>query len=480
MSSAIRRTKIVATLGPATDRPGELEKIIKAGVDVVRMNMSHGSAEDHIGRAKLVRELADKLDRQVGVLVDLQGPKIRIGCFENDSIFLKVGSKFSLDNNVDITKGNQLEVGLTYKSLPHDVKPKNHLVLDDGRVVLEVDEVVGERVNCTVIVGGKLSNNKGINLLGGGLSAAALTDKDKADIITAAKIKCDFLALSFPRSADDVELCRSLAEKAGLTCSIVSKIERAEAVADDFTLDGIILASDVIMIARGDLGVEIGDARLPELQKKMIKRARQLNRVTITATQMMETMIDNAIPTRAEVFDVANAVMDGTDAVMLSGETATGHSPSLVIEAMANIALEAEKSRTSRESDHRVNEIFTQIDETIAMASMYAANHFNVKCIVSLTESGNTPLLMSRISSGIPIIAMTQHLDTRRKVTMFRGVYPTSVVYGDLNSEQIRALVLENVKSQNLAKAGDLIVLTRGRSSGQNGGTNQMEIIKVP
>ena len=480
MASDIRRTKIVATLGPATDREGELKKVIEAGVDVVRINMSHGTPEEHVIRARDVRKLAAELGREVGVLVDLQGPKIRVTRFENNSIVLVVGEKFSLDNDVDPMKGSQTEVGLTYKSLPSDVKSGDRLVLDDGRVVLFVDEVVGERVNCTVIVGGKLSNNKGINLLGGGLSAAALTEKDKKDIITAAEIKCDYLALSFPRSADDVEYCRSLASKAGLECSIVSKVERAEAVADDFTLDGIILASDVIMIARGDLGVEVGDAQLPMLQKKMIKRARELNRVTITATQMMETMIDNAIPTRAEVFDVANAVMDGTDAVMLSGETATGHSPSLVIETMANIAHEAEKSRSTRESTHRIDDVFTEIDETVAMASMYAANHFNVKCIVALTESGNTPLLMSRISSGIPIIAMTPHLDTRRKVTLFRGVYPSSVNYGDLSNEKIKELVLDNIKSNNLASPGDLIILTRGQFSGKTGGTNQMEIIKVP
>jgi pyruvate kinase len=480
MPSGMRRTKIVATLGPATDREGELEKLIKAGVDVVRINMSHGNPEEHVERARQVRDIAAKLDRQVGVLVDLQGPKIRVTRFEKDSVFLTVGDKFSLDNDVDPTKGNETEVGLTYKSLPQDVKPGNHLVLDDGRVVLNVDEVVGERVNCTVIVGGKLSNNKGINLLGGGLSAAALTDKDKKDIITAAEIQCDYLALSFPRSADDVEYCRSLAVKAGLDCSIVSKVERAEAVADDFTLDGIILASDVIMIARGDLGVEVGDAQLPMLQKKMIKRARQLNRVTITATQMMETMIENAIPTRAEVFDVANAVMDGSDAVMLSGETATGHSPSLVIETMANIAREAEKSRSTRESTHRIDEMFTEIDETVAMSAMYAANHFKVKCIVSLTESGNTALLMSRISSGIPIIAMTTHIDTRRKVTLYRGVYPSSVDYGELSEIQIKELVVSNIKEFGLASSGDLIVLTKGTNSGTTGGTNQMEIIKVP
>jgi len=480
MPSGLRRTKIVATLGPATDREGELEKIIKAGVDVVRINMSHGNPEEHIDRAKAVRKLAEKFDRQVGVLVDLQGPKIRIARFTDDKVFLEAGDKFAFDNAVGLNDGNQHEVGLTYKNLPYDVKEGDRLLLDDGRLVFQVDNVEGERVNTTTIVGGGLSNNKGINLAGGGLSAAALTEKDKEDILTASEIQADYLALSFPRSAEDVEYCRSLASKAGLNCSIVSKVERAEAVADDATLDGIILASDVIMIARGDLGVEVGDAQLPALQKKMIKRSRQLNRVTITATQMMETMIENAIPTRAEVFDVANAVMDGTDAVMLSGETATGHSPSLVIQTMGNICREAEKSRTSRESTHRIDESFTAVDETIAMATMYAANHFGVKCIAALTESGNTALLMSRISSGMPIIALTPHLDTRRKVTLFRGVYPSSLTYDGLNDEQVKTSIMDRIKEFGIAKSGDLILMTRGEVNGTMGGTNKMEIVKLP
>ncbi|WP_028487320.1 pyruvate kinase [Thiomicrorhabdus chilensis] len=480
MPSGLRRTKIVATLGPATDREGELERLIKAGVDVVRINMSHGIADEHKARAQAVRDLAEKFDHEVGVLVDLQGPKIRIARFAEDKVFLETGDKFSLDNNVGKNDGNQHEVGLTYKNLPYDVKPGDKLLLDDGRLVFEVDNVEGERVNCTVVVGGTLSNNKGINLQGGGLSAAALTDKDKEDIITAAEMNADYLALSFPRSAEDVEYCRSLAQQAGLNCSIVSKVERAEAVADDETLDGIILASDVIMIARGDLGVEVGDAQLPALQKKMIKRSRQLNRVTITATQMMETMIENAIPTRAEVFDVANAVMDGTDAVMLSGETATGKSPSLVVETMGRICREAEKARSTRESTHRIDESFTAVDETIAMATMYAANHFGVKCIAALTESGNTPLLMSRISSGMPIIALTPHLDTRRKVTLFRGVYPSSVDYTGLSDEEIQDMIINRIKAFGIAKEGDLLILTRGEARGLMGGTNRMEIVKVP
>lgn len=478
--ASIRRTKIVATLGPATDRPGELERIIKAGVDVVRINMSHGSVEDHVKRANTVRETAARLDREVAVLVDLQGPKIRIAKFPNGAIQIADGDKFALDNNVGANEGNQHEVGLTYKNLPYDVKPGNLLLLDDGRIVMRVDEVVGERVECTVTVGGTLSNSKGINLLGGGLSATALTEKDKEDIITAAKMNADYLALSFPRSAEDVEYCRSLAVQAGLNCGIVSKVERAEAVGDDETLDGIILASDVVMIARGDLGVEVGDAQLPALQKKIIKRARQLNRVTITATQMMETMIENAIPTRAEVFDVANAVMDGTDAVMLSGETATGKFPHLVVEAMARICHEAEKSRSTRESTHRIDEMFSAVDETIAMATMYAANHFNVKCIAALTESGNTPLLMSRISSGMPIFALTPHTATRRKVCMYRGVYPSIVDYTGLTDEEVQQNILKQLKGFGIVQEGDLVALTRGEQRGNMGGTNRLEIVKVP
>ncbi|SFR64246.1 pyruvate kinase [Thiomicrospira sp. ALE5] len=480
MAETLRRTKIVATLGPATDRPGELERIIKAGVDVVRINMSHGNPEDHLTRAENIRQTAAQVNREVAILVDLQGPKIRIAKFQNGPIELKEGDQFALDNHVANEAGNQQEVGLTYKNLPYDVKTDDLLLLDDGRIVMKVDQVVGERVECTVTVGGTLSNNKGINLLGGGLSASALTEKDKQDILTAAKINADYLALSFPRSAEDVDYCRSLAEQAGLKCGIVSKIERAEAVADDETLDGIILASDVVMIARGDLGVEVGDTQLPALQKKIIKRARQLNRVTITATQMMETMIDNAIPTRAEVFDVANAVMDGTDAVMLSGETATGRSPHQVVATMAKICHEAEKSRSTRHSTHRIEETFQAVDETIAMATMYAANHFNVKCIAALTESGNTPLLMSRISSGMPIFALTPHQATRRKVCMYRGVYPSIVDFKDFTDDEVTESILSQLKQFGRVNAGDLVVVTRGQRQGEMGGTNRMEIVKVP
>lgn len=480
MAKVLRRTKIVATLGPATDRPGELERTIAAGVDVVRINMSHGKAEDSIQRAEEVRAIAKKVGREVAILVDLQGPKIRISTFENGSVELAPGDKFALDNNVAKGAGNQQEVGLTYTNLPYDVKVGDTVLLDDGRIVMQVEAINGERVECVVTVGGTLSNSKGINLLGGGLSASALTEKDKEDILTAAKMKADYLALSFPRSQDDVEYCRELAEAAGLYAGIVSKVERAEAVEDDETLDGIILASDVVMIARGDLGVEVGDAQLPAIQKKIIRRARQLNRVTITATQMMETMIENAIPTRAEVFDVANAVMDGSDAVMLSGETAVGHSPSTVVAAMARICKEAEKSRSTRESTHRMYEYFGAIDETIAMSTMYAANHFNVKCIAALTESGNTPLLMSRISSGMPIMALTPNPQTQRKVCMYRGVYPSLIDYEGMDDGKVEELILQQLKATGIVDQGDLVILTRGQVRGKMGGTNRLEIVKVP
>lgn len=473
-----RRTKILATLGPATDMPGMIDQMIMAGLDVVRINFSHGAASEHIERARFVRERGRALGREIGVLVDLQGPKIRITRFREGFVMLAPGDKFALDNDIDKMDGDRNGVGLTYKSLPHDVKAGDRLLLDDGRVVMDVDRVVGERVECTVVVGGKLSNNKGINLQGGGLSAAAITEKDKEDILSAAEIQADYLAFSFPRSADDVNECRRLANEAGLFASIVSKIERAEAVQDP-TLEEIIRASDAVMIARGDLGVEIGDAQLPAMQKKIIKMARNLNKLTITATQMMETMIDNPIPTRAEVFDVANAVIDGTDAVMLSGETATGKHPHIVIEAMARICLEAEKERETRTSTHRIDQVFQATDESIAMAAMYIANHYNIRAIASLTESGSTALLMSRISSGIPIYAITPHIKTRQKVTLYRGVYPMSFDYEGIENDDIVPSMIAELKRTGAVQDGDKVLVTRGKHRGIMGGTNVLLIVEV-
>ncbi len=392
-----RRTKIIATLGPATDDPKALDAIIDAGVDVVRLNFSHGSREEHVARAETVRNRARAFGRQVGVMGDLQGPKIRTGRFANGPVELVEGADFAIDTALEINAGNSEVVGSTYGNLHEDVKRGDTMLLDDGRIVLWIDQVTGTRIQCRVVVGGELSNNKGINLQGGGLSTGALTEKDREDIKTAAAMQADYIAVSFVRSGEDIREARKLLADAGWTeCGIVAKIERAEAVNN---IESILDEADVVMIARGDLGVEIGDAALPPIQKSIIKRARERNRLAITATQMMETMITNAIPTRAEVFDVANAVLDGTDAVMLSGETAVGKHPQKVVAAMDRICVEAEKQRIARTSDHRINSEFSRVDEAIAMAAMYTANHLGVKAIAAITESGSTTLWMSRISS---------------------------------------------------------------------------------
>ena len=453
-----------------------LDKILEAGVDVVRINFSHGTEEEHIERAERVRNRARAHGRQVGVLADLQGPKIRIEKFKQGKIKLEEGDTFILDTKCGSSDGDNERVGLAYKDLPNDVKRGDTLLLDDGRVVFWVNESTETEVKCRVVVGGTLSDRKGINKQGGGLSAPALTDKDRADIKTAAKMDVDYLAVSFVRHAGDVEEARKLLRAEGCHGGIVSKIERAECLS---VVDEIIEASDVIMIARGDLGVEIGDAALPPVQKRLIKAARLKNRVAITATQMMESMITNQIPTRAEVFDCANAVLDGTDAVMLSAETATGDYPDLAIAAMDRICLEAEKEREVTRSDHRIDSTFKCIDEAIAMATMYSANHLHVKAIAALTESGSTALWMSRISSGIPIYALTEHVATRRKVTLFRGVYPVSFEPPIKDHAAVNREAVDELLRRGAVRDGDLVVITKGDMMGVLGGTNGMKIVRV-
>ncbi len=472
----LRRTKILATLGPATDDLKVLDGIIQAGVDVVRINFSHGDPADHQRRVEAVRNRARAHGRQVGVLADLQGPKIRIDRFKDKSITLVEGERFTLDANWPATEGNQERVGLTYKELPNDVNRGDTLLLDDGRIVLWVEKVDGAEIICKVVVAGKLSNNKGINRQGGGLSAAALTEKDIADIKTAAELQADYLAVSFPRCADDIHLARRLLREAGGQGDIVAKIERAEAVT---AIEEIIAATDAVMIARGDLGVEIGDAELPAVQKDIIRLARSMNRVSITATQMMESMIENPIPTRAEVFDVANAVLDGTDAVMLSAETAAGKYPVKAVSAMDRICREAEKQPLAKTSDHRLNTRFGRTDEAIAMAAMYTANHLGVRAIAALTESGSTPLWMSRISSGIPIYALTPHVATRRKVTLYRGVYPVSFKVESTNHAVVNKEAVDELVRRGAVRDGDLVIIAKGDLMGVHGGTNAMKIVRV-
>lgn len=471
-----RRTKIVATLGPATDDPKALDDLIQAGVDVCRINFSHGTADEHKSRVETVRNRARACGRQVGIIADLQGPKIRIGSFESGSIHLSEGDMFTLDAEMDTAAGNQNAVGLAYKDLPEDVDRGDTLLLDDGAIVLWVDEVEGPRILCRVVVGGALSDKKGINKQGGGLSAAALTEKDMQDIKTAAEIEADYLALSFPRSAADVNQARELLHKAGGHGEIIAKIERAEALQN---IEEIIKASDVIMIARGDLGVEIGDPELPGVQKNLVHQARSMNRVVITATQMMQSMIENHTPTRAEVMDVANAVLDGTDAVMLSAETSVGKHPAKVVSAMSKICIGAEKQREAMVSTHRMDTTFDYVDEAIAMATMYTANHLGVAAIVALTESGSTPLWMSRISSGIPVFAMTSRVQTRRKVTLYRGVYPVSFAPDYSDHAIVNKEAIDDLVRRGAVRDGDLVIITKGDLAGKVGGTNAMKIVKV-
>ena len=472
----LRRTKILATLGPASDKPGVLEALFEAGIDVVRMNFSHGTAQDHIDRAAAVRALSKKTGRLVGILCDLQGPKIRIAKFKDTKVWLDEGKAFALDINLAVDAGDTTEVGITYEPLAKEVKPGSRLLLDDGRIVLDVVKTDGARIDCTVHVGGYLSNNKGINLQGGGLSAAALTDKDKEDIKTIGIIGADFVAVSFPRCADDLHQARALLEAEGCYAGIVSKVERAEAIE---AMDEIILASDVVMVARGDLGVEIGDANLPAVQKQLIARSRDLNRAVITATQMMESMIENPIPTRAEVFDIANAVHDGTDAVMLSAETASGNYPVQAVKAMANICVETEKQRSVRESKHRLDRQFSRVDEAIAMSTMYMANHSNINGIATLTESGSTALWMSRISSGLPIYAFSSHKKTLGRVTIYRGVFPVYFTHESMDHVNVNIEILDKLKKRGLAKKGDTFIITKGDLTGEEGGTNAIKVVTL-
>lgn len=471
----MRRTKIVATIGPASSSIQVLEKMIQAGVDVVRINFSHGSKEEHIEYAELTRSLARSTGMTVGLLADLQGPKIRIGKFEDGKIMLKTGDAFVLDAECNL--GNQERVGLDYKELPNDVEIGATLMLDDGRIVLGVSRVKGHQIYCTVEQGGMLSNNKGINRKGGGLSSGALTNKDMEDIKTAAAIKADYLAVSFPRSGADMRQARNLMHEAGGKSLLMAKIERSEAV---LALADILQASDAVMVARGDLAVEVGDAAVPALQKRIIRAARFSNKLVVTATQMMESMVSSQIPTRAEVSDVANAVLDGTDAVMLSSESASGQYPIDAVEAMARVCLEAEKEYLPQHELRKIKDDVTDsIEEAIARTVMYAADGLKIHAIAALTQSGLTALLMSRRSSNVPIFALSPQEGTRRKVTLFRGVYPVKFIVGSNDPEIILNQAENELLQRGVVSIGDLIVMTIGEPVGKAGGTNTMKIVKV-
>ena len=475
----LRRTKIVATLGPATESEEQLEQLIEAGVNVVRLNFSHGEPEEHRMRAERVRSIATRLNRSVAILGDLQGPKIRIGRFKNNKVQLNENDIFILNADHPIDQGDHTQVGLAYKHLPRDCSVGDLLLLDDGRISLEVTAIEGTRIITRTVSGGELSNNKGINLQGGGLSAVALTAKDKQDIKLAAELGIDYLAVSFVRSPGDVEQARRLLKAAGGHAHILSKIERAELVNDHELLAEVISASDAIMVARGDLGVEIGDPELIGAQKYIINEARRLGKPVITATQMMESMIHNSQPTRAEVFDVANAVLDGTDAVMLSGETATGQQPEEVVKAMSRICLGAEKQTFEHMTPFEVGE-FEHIDVAIAHATMFAANHqSDIKAIVCLTKSGTAPLCMSRINTRLPIFAMTRYKTTERLVALYRGVESVAFDSGTRYGPEVSDRAIAVLKERGILATGDKIILTKGESQEVEGGTNTMQIICI-
>ena len=472
----MRRTKIIATLGPATDEPGVLEKLIAAGVDVFRLNYSHQTHNHHEKRMKKIRRLSLEYKHAVAVIADLQGPKIRIENFKSGKIQLKEGGNFKINTKLSSDSGDESQVGISYKQLANDLKLNDRLLIDDGKIVLSVLSIDNYIIDCEVITGGELTNSKGINLQGGGLSADALTNKDIEDMKHAAKIEVDFVAISFPRDAKDIKKARKMMKDCNCNAQIIAKIERADALNH---IEEIIKESDVIMIARGDLGVEVGDAALPPIQKSLIKKARDMDRAVITATQMMESMIENKIPTRAEVFDVANAVIDGTDAVMLSGETSIGHYPDEAVKSMSRICEEAEKQRSVRVSDHRINQRFETISEAIAMSSMYSANHIGAKAICSLTETGGTCLWMSRISSGIPIYAFTRHTATRRRVALYRGVYPMKFDITHSDPLEANKQMIDQLIEQNVVVERDFVIITKGDLRGKRGATNNMKIIQV-
>ena len=472
----LRQTKIVATLGPATDSDEEMSRLIKKGLDVARVNFSHGSADEHRRRIELVRKHAEEQQRAVAVLADLQGPKIRITKFKDGKILIKEGDPFELDVEMDDDAGVQDRVGVTYKSLPKDVKLGDVLIVDDGNIVLEVTEVLDPVIKTVVLVGGELSNSKGINRQGGGLTASSLTPKDHQDIRVAGELDVDYLAVSFVRNAVDVSFARELLRVTGCQGGIVSKIERAEAVDK---IEEIVDVSDGIMIARGDLAVEIGDAQLPGVQKMLAKVARRRNRFVITATQMMTSMVTQTTPTRAEVLDVANAVLDGTDAIMLSQESAIGKHPAKVVAAVDRICRGSESTDRSIDRIERGDDQFSSTEEAVAMATMYTARHYEVTAILALTESGSTAKWLSQSLSGIPIYAVTPHAWTQRRVTAFRGVHPISFNMNKKSDKPIEVQAVKKILEDKIIKKGDLLLVTRGELAGVQGGTNTMKIIMV-
>jgi pyruvate kinase len=472
----LRRTKIIATLGPSTDDPEVMRGLIQSGLNLARLNFSHGSHEEHLARMELVRRVAQEEKAIVGILADLQGPKIRVSNFIDGGVELLAGDSFILDAGLAADAGTQARVGIDYKELPNDVHPHDTLLLDDGRLVFTVREIKGLEIHCTVVVGGRLSNHKGINRRGGGLTAPALTDKDKQDLAFVMQHDVEYVAISFPRNAADMQLAKDLIAEHGGDAGVIAKIERVEAMAH---IDEIIQVSDGVMVARGDLAVEIGDAHVPVAQKHIIKRARTLDKPVIIATQMMESMIHSTVATRAEVSDVANAVLDYADAVMLSAESAVGDHPVDVVTAMSRICLVAEQDTSIHSSGHRLECRFGRVDEAVAMAAMYMANHLDVVAVVALTESGSTPLWMSRIKTAMPIYGLSQNRSTLGRMTLYRGVYPVEFYVTDYARDEVNQKAAAVLEAYGAVKHGDIAILTKGDLMGVGGGANAVKVLKI-
>lgn len=470
----MRRTKIVATIGPASSSPKIIDELLLAGVNVVRLNLSHGAQEDHRAVISDIRAAAQRLDLPVAILLDLRGPKIRTGLLEKGSVDLKPGQMITI--TTEEIKGNERLISTTYKDLPKDVKPGDRILIDDGLIEVKVRSVSLELVNCEVVYGGILKESKGMNLPGVNVSAPALSEKDINDLDFGISQGVDYVALSFVRKAADVLDLKDYLREKGADIPVIAKIEKPEAMEN---LEAILEESDGIMVARGDLGVELSPEEVPIAQKKMIAMANAAGKAVITATQMLESMINNPRPTRAEASDVANAVFDGTDALMLSGETAVGKYPVKAVEMMVKITVEAEDAAMKQQQFvERKKEAPSSFSHAVAFASCAAAGELHAKAVIVFSQSGSTARLVSKLRPSTPIVAFTPLEETKRRLSLVWGVQPFCIEFGGHTDDMIcrgEAAMLNN----GLAARGDTVVVVSGTKVGMRGATNMMKIDKI-
>uniref|UniRef100_A0A831XFG6 Pyruvate kinase n=1 Tax=Geobacter metallireducens TaxID=28232 RepID=A0A831XFG6_GEOME len=471
MDKLSRKTKIVATLGPASSSPEMIEKLMEAGVDLFRLNFSHGANDQRRDVIAAIRRLSAARGKEIGILADLQGPKIRTGRMENGAIPLKKGE--TLDITTDEVLGTPALISTIYKPLPHDVKAGSRILMDDGLIELRVQSVEGNRVRCTVVEGGTLKDLKGINLPGVHVSAPSLSEKDLRDLEFCIAEGVDYIALSFVRTAADVEELKRILFERDVRIPVVAKIEKPEALRN---FKSILKAADAVMVARGDLGVEISAEKVPLFQKKIIRACNEAGKPVITATQMLESMINHPRPTRAETSDVANAILDGTDAVMLSGETASGQFPLEAVRTMDKVALDVERY-AQMEDGPRQRRHNPSIAEAVAEAACRAAVTLNARAIAVMTQSGSTAALISKFRPPLPVIAFSQSLETRRRLSLYWGVKPFPIGTMAGTDEQIAAV--ESTLLSGGYRRGDIIVITMGVPVEARGSTNLMKVHKL-